>query len=211
MIIRTDTGVKTWKDLRKRNTIAAVAGTAGFDNVALNMYKSLLKFNLKIVAGYKGSSATTFAVEQGEVEANCNNWLLYSSKVPHWFTGDKPFARAIVQLGVFLDPDVPKSVPLLSDLVNDPLDKAAIEFVSVAGLLGRGLVVPPKTSKSNIAMLRAAYDGMNSDADFKAELLKKRLRLITAKGADIQRIVNRAINEASPQVVARARKLIFNK
>ncbi|MDA1326408.1 MAG: hypothetical protein O3C34_16905 [Proteobacteria bacterium] len=211
MIIRTDTGVKTWKDLRNRNTIAAVAGTAGFDNVALNMYKSLLKFNLKIVAGYKGSSATTFAVEQGEVEANCNNWLLYSSKVPHWFTGDKPFARAIVQLGVFLDPDVPKSVPLLSDLVSDPLDKAAIEFVSVAGLLGRGLVVPPKTSKSTIAMLRAAYDGMNSDADFKAELQKKRLRLITAKGADIQKIVNRAINEASPQVVARARKLIFNK
>ena len=211
MIIRSDTGVKSWKDLRGRNTIAAAAGTAGFDFVAMNLYRSLLKFNLKIVTGYKGSTATTFAVEQGEAEANCNNWLAYSSKVPQWFKGDKPFARAVVQLGVFRDPDLPESVPLLSDLVSNPKDKAAVDFASVAGLLGRGLVVPPKTSKATISMLRAAYDKMNVDGDFRAELKKKRLRLIAANGAEIQKIVNKAINEASPEVVAHARTLILRK
>jgi tripartite-type tricarboxylate transporter receptor subunit TctC len=211
MIIRSDTGVKSWKDLRGRNTIAAAAGTAGFDFVAMNLYRSLLKFNLKIVTGYKGSTATTFAVEQGEAEANCNNWLAYSSKVPQWFKGDKPFARAVVQLGVFRDPDLPESVPLLSDLVSNPKDRAAVDFASVAGLLGRGLVVPPKTSKTTISMLRAAYDKMNVDGDFRAELKKKRLRLIAANGAEIQKIVNKAINEASPEVVAHARTLILRK
>ena len=211
MIIRSDTGVKSWKDLRGRNTIAAAAGTAGFDFVAMNLYRSLLKFNLKIVTGYKGSTATTFAVEQGEAEANCNNWLAYSSKVPQWFKGDKPFARAVVQLGVFRDPDLPESVPLLSDLVSNPKDKAAVDFASVAGLLGRGLVVPPKTPKATISMLRAAYDKMNVDGDFRAELKKKRLRLIAANGAEIQKIVNKAINEASPEVVAHARTLILRK
>ena len=211
MIIRSDTGVKSWKDLRGRNTIAAAAGTAGFDFVAMNLYRSLLKFNLKIVTGYKGSTATTFAVEQGEAEANCNNWLAYSSKVPQWFKGDKPFARAVVQLGVFRDPDLPESVPLLSDLVSNPKDRAAVDFASVAGLLGRGLVVPPKTPKATISMLRAAYDKMNVDGDFRAELKKKRLRLIAANGAEIQKIVNKAINEASPEVVAHARTLILRK
>jgi len=211
MIIRSDTGVKSWKDLRGRNTIAAAAGTAGFDFVAMNLYRSLLKFNLKIVTGYKGSTATTFAVEQGEAEANCNNWLAYSSKVPQWFKGDKPFARAVIQLGVFRDPDLPESVPLLSDLVSNPKDKAAVDFASVAGLLGRGLVVPPKTPKATISMLRAAYDKMNVDGDFRAELKKKRLRLIAANGAEIQKIVNKAINEASPEVVAHARTLILRK
>jgi len=163
------------------------------------------------VTGYKGSTATTFAVEQGEAEANCNNWLAYSSKVPQWFKGDKPFARAVVQLGVFRDPDLPESVPLLSDLVSNPKDKAAVDFASVAGLLGRGLVVPPKTSKTTISMLRAAYDKMNVDGDFRAELKKKRLRLIAANGAEIQKIVNKAINEASPEVVAHARTLILRK
>ena len=211
MIIRSDTGVKSWKDLRGRNTIAAAAGTAGFDFVAMNLYRSLLKFDLKIVTGYKGSTATTFAVEQGEAEANCNNWLAYSSKVPQWFKGDKPFARAVIQLGVFRDPDLPESVPLLSDLVSNPKDRAAVDFASVAGLLGRGLVVPPKTPKATISMLRAAYDKMNVDGDFRAELKKKRLRLIAANGAEIQKIVNKAINEASPEVVAHARSLILRK
>ena len=211
MIIRSDTGVKSWKDLRGRNTIAAAAGTAGFDFVAMNLYRSLLKFDLKIVTGYKGSTATTFAVEQGEAEANCNNWLAYSSKVPQWFKGDKPFARAVVQLGVFRDPDLPESVPLLSDLVSNPKDKAAVDFASVAGLLGRGLVVPPKTPKATISMLRAAYDKMNVDGGFRAELKKKRLRLIAANGAEIQKIVNKAVNEASPEVVAHARTLILRK
>ena len=211
MIIRSDTGVKSWKDLRGRNTIAAAAGTAGFDFVAMNLYRSLLKFDLKIVTGYTGSTATTFAVEQGEAEANCNNWLAYSSKVPQWFKGDKPFARAVIQLGVFRDPDLPESVPLLSDLVSNPKDKAAVDFASVAGLLGRGLVVPPKTSKATISMLRAAYDKMNVDGDFRAELKKKKLRLIAANGAEIQKIVNKAVNEASPEVVAHARTLILRK
>jgi tripartite-type tricarboxylate transporter receptor subunit TctC len=211
MIIRSKTGVKSWKDLKNRKTISAAAGTSGFDYVAMNLFKNLLKFDLKIVTGYGGSTATTFAVEQGEVEANCNNWLAYSSKVPHWFTGDNPFARPVLQLGIFRDPDLPKSVPLLTDLVTDPLDKAAVDFASVAGILGRGLVVPPNTSKATISMLRAAYEKMNGDSPFKAELKKKRLRLITAKGGEIQAIVNKAINEATPQVVARARKLIFNK
>ena len=139
------------------------------------------------------------------------NWLAWSAKVPHWFTGDNPFARPVLQLGIFRDPDLPKSVPLLTDLVTDPLDKAAVDFASVAGILGRGLVVPPNTSKATISMLRAAYEKMNGDSPFKAELKKKRLRLITAKGGEIQAIVNKAINEATPQVVARARKLIFNK
>lgn len=211
LIIRSDTGVKSWKDLNNRKTIAAAAGTSGFDYVAMSLFRNLLKFDLKIVTGYGGSTATTFAVEQGEVEANCNNWLAYSSKVPQWFTGKKQFARAVLQLGIFRDPDLPEDVPLLTDLVSDPMDKAAVDFASVAGILGRGLVVPPNTSKGTISMLRAAYDKMNVDGPFKAELKKKRLRLITAKGTEIQKIVNKAVSEATPQVVARARQLIFGK
>lgn len=211
MIMRTDTGIKSWKDLRTRKNIVSAGGTAGFDYVALKLFKSLLKFDLKVVTGYKGSTATTFAVEQGEVEGNANNWLAYSSKVPQWFTGNKQFARAVVQLGVFRDPDLPSNVPLLSDLVTDPDDKAAVDFISVAGLLGRGLVVPPRTPKTVTSMLRGAYDKMNLDSAFKAELKKKRLRLITAKGPEIEKMVSKAINQASPAVVAHARKLVFGK
>lgn len=209
LIIRSDTGVKTWKDMLKRESIGAATGKSSFGYITQRMMSSLLGFKLKTVTGYKGSAATTFAVERGEAELNCNNWLAYSSKVPHWFTGDKPFARALLQVGVFRDPDLPEDVPLLSSLVKDPLDKAAVEFVGVAGLLGRGLVLPPKAPKQAVKTLRSAYDKMNADPAFVAELKKRHLRLIAAQGAEIQKIVVEALDKASPKVVARARKLIF--
>lgn len=211
IIIRSDTGVKTWKDMAKRESIGAATGKASFGYITQSLVASLLGAKIKIVQGYKGSSATTFAVEQGEAELNANNWLTYASKVPQWFKGDKQFARVIVQLGVYRDPDVPKGVPLLSNLVTDPQDKAVVDFVGVAGLLGRGLVLPPKSSSKLVSTLRASYDKMNADPAFEAELKKRGLRLIASNGETIQKIVKKAVESASPQVVARARTLIYGK
>ena len=211
IIIRSDTGVSSWKDMLKRESIGAATGKASFGYITQKLSSSLLGFKLKVVQGYKGSAATTFAVERGEAELNANNWLTYASKVPQWFKGDKPFARVVVQLGVYRDPDVPKGVPLLSNLVTDPMDKAAVEFVGVAGLLGRGLVLPPKASSASIKLLRASYDKMNADPTFEASLKKRHLRLIASNGETIQKIVKQAVESASPAVVAHARKLIFGK
>jgi len=211
LIVRSDTGVRTWHDLLKRKSIASSAGASSFGHIVQTVMSNVLGFQMKNISGYKGSAASTFAVEQGESEMNCNNWLTYSSKVPQWFKGDKPFARAVLQLGVFADPEVPKSVPLLSTLVKDPMDKAAIAFMGVAGLLGRGLVLPPKAPGHAVTTLRASYDAMNADPDFAAALKKRSLRLIPSTGAEIQKIVNQAIDEAKPEVVARARMLIREK
>lgn len=211
IIVRTDTGVKSWKDMRNRESIGAATGKASFGYITQSLASSLLGAKIKIVQGYKGSAATTFAVERGEAELNANNWLTYASKVPQWFKGDKPFARVVVQLGVYRDPDVPKGVPLLSNLVTKPMDKAAVEFVGVAGLLGRGLVLPPKASGASVKLLRASYDRMNADPAFEAGLKKRSLRLIASDGETIQKIVKKAVESASPAVVAHARKLIYGK
>jgi len=211
LIVRSDTGVKTWKDLLKRSSIASSAGASSFGHISQTVMSNVLGFKMKTISGYKGSAASTFAVERGESEMNCNNWLTYSSKVPQWFTGEKPFARAVLQLGVFADPALPKSVPLVSTLISDPMDKAAIAFMGVAGLLGRGLVLPPKAPDHAVKTLRAAYDKMNADTDFAAALKKRTLRLIPSTGAEIQKIVNQSIEEAKPEVVARARQLIREK
>ncbi len=211
LIIRSDTGVRTWQDMKKRSSIGAATGKGSFGYIIQRLVASVLDLKLKVVTGYKGSAATTFAVERGEAELNANNWLTYASKVPQWFKGDKPFARAVVQVGVYRDPDVPKNVPLLAELAKDPLDKAAVRFIGVAGLLGRGLVLPPKAPRHAVKTLRAAYDRMNADPAFEGELKKRYLRLIAATGAQIQKTVNDAITTASPEVVARARKLVFGK
>ena len=139
------------------------------------------------------------------------NWLAWGSKVPHWFTGDKPFARTVMQIGFWRDPDVSKDVPMLSDLVTSKEDKAVVAFIASLGALGRGLALPPGASPEIVTTLRAAYDAMNADPVFAADLKKRRLRLIPSKGADIQKVVEDAVNNATPAVVARASKMVYGK
>ncbi|MEE2721370.1 MAG: tripartite tricarboxylate transporter substrate-binding protein [Pseudomonadota bacterium] len=209
MVVRTDTGVTKLDDLKSKQIIGSTSGknSSGYLNPML--LRGLFGYKIKMVTGYKGSSKSIFAMEQGESQMAAFNWLAWASKVPHWFTGDKPFARAIAQIGIFRDPDLPKSVPMVNELVSDPLDKKAVGFLSVAGLLGRGLALPPGVDKGTIKVLRAAYDKMNADPAFAAELKKRKLRLIPSTGAAIQKVVNDSVTNASPEVVTHARKLIF--
>jgi tripartite-type tricarboxylate transporter receptor subunit TctC len=211
MVVRTDTGVKSWKDMQTIPIIASTSGKNSIGYIIPKLAAELLGLKIKIVTGYKGSSRSILAMEQGESSSASFNWLAWSSKVPQWFTGDKPFAKPVLQVGIFRDPDLPADVPMLGDLVSDPMDKAVVRFIAVAGLLGRGLALPPGVPKSAVATLRAAYDKMNADSAFATTLEKRRLRLMASSGARIQDVVNQALAEASPAVVARASKLVFGR
>ena len=173
------------------------------------LIRGLFGYKIKMVTGYKGSSKSIFAIEQGESQMAAFNWLAWASKVPHWFTGDKPFARVIAQVGIFRDPDLPKSVPMVNDLVTEEMDKKAVGFLSVAGLLGRGPALPPGVDQGMVKMLRAAYDKMNADPAFAAELEKAQAASDPVdRGADPEGR-ERSVDNASPEVVKHARKLIF--
>ena len=93
----------------------------------------------------------------------------------------------------------------------DVMDRKAVDFIKVLGLLGRGLAVPPGTPNDTVTTLRAAYDKMNLDPAFSKALKKRLLRLIPSTGAEIEKIVAKALDASSPAVVAHARKLIYGR
>ncbi len=209
LVIRSDTGVNTVADLKNKPIVAGASGKNSTGYIGPRLAAGLLGWDIKMTTGYKGSSKTIFSVEQGETQMAMYNWLAWSSKVPHWFKGDKPFGKAILQIGIWRDPDVPKSVPMLSELVTDPDDKAVVAFVASLGALGRGLAMPPGVPSDAVEVLRKGYDAMNADPAFEKELKKRKLRLIPATGAQIEKIVGDSIKGATPAVVKKARKLIF--
>jgi tripartite-type tricarboxylate transporter receptor subunit TctC len=209
IVIRTDSGIKSVSDMKKIKTIASVTGPASSTFLFISLAGGLLNWKTQIVAGYKGSSRAIFAIEQGETQMTAPNWLAWSSKVPHWFKGNPPFAKAILQNGFEPDPDL-DGVPMLTDLIS-PKDRPLALFLASAGPLGRGLVLPPGAPKRLVAPLRAAYDRMNKSKKFLSELKKRKLRLIPTSGADIQKMVAETIKSASPDVIKRARKIIFRK
>ncbi|MEX2453468.1 MAG: tripartite tricarboxylate transporter substrate-binding protein [Rhodospirillaceae bacterium] len=207
MAVRSDSGVKTWKDMVGKELIGSSSGQ-DTSFIGSNLANGLLGTNIRVISGYKGSKAAMFAIEQGESQLSMYNWLAWNS-VSHWLEGDKPFARVVLQLGGSKDPDIPADVPLMSDLVEKDEDRKIVDFIASLGVLGRGLALPPGVPDDIVATLRTAYDKMNADPAFAADLTKRKLRLIPSKGADIQARVQAAVDGATPEIVARASEMIY--
>jgi hypothetical protein len=180
-------------------------GSTGF--MIPKFVNAMLGTKMKVISGYKGSSKTGLAVEQGEVNGAAFNWLFWKSKYERWFKGDSPHARAILQVGHFNDPDLP-NVPMLGDLVSAE-HKPIVSFIGALGLIGRGLAVPEGTSMDKVKILRTAFNNMVADPEFVADTKKRKLRVIAAKGEEIDKVISDSVNGAKPAIVAAARKMIL--
>tara|TARA_R110000787_G_scaffold6681_8_gene23106 strand:+ start:1589 stop:2638 length:1050 start_codon:yes stop_codon:yes gene_type:complete len=207
IVARSDSGVTDIKSWKGRSLIGSTSGKNSNGYLAPKMVMETLGLKGKVVTGYKGSSKSILAIEQGESQMAGFNWLAWASKVPHWFKGDKPFAKPIIQIGHFPDPDI-KGVPNLGDLVA-PKYKKAVSFLASSGPLGRGLAAPPGVPDDLISALRSAYDGMNADKAYKTALASRKLRLMATDGATLQKIVERSMTETTPEVIKQVRQLIF--
>ncbi len=207
VVLRADTGITKWQDLKTKQVIMGSTGRGSTGFMIPKIINGLLGTKMKVISGYKGSSKTGLAVEQGEVNGAAFNWLFWKSKYERWFKQDPPHARAIMQFGHFNDPDLP-GVPMVSDLVS-PDKRAITSFVGALGLIGRGLAVPEGTPMDKVRILRTAFNKMVADPAFIADTKKRKLRVIAAKGEEIQKVINDSVNGARPEVVAAVRKFVL--
>ncbi len=209
VVLRTDTGITDWKQLKNKQVIMGATGRGSTAFLIPNLTNGLTGTKMKVISGYKGSSKTGLAVEQGEVNGAAFNWLFWKSKYERWFKASPPFARAILQVGHFKDPDLP-NVPMLRDQVTGEA-RQIVQFVGALGLIGRGLAAPAGTPPARIAELRAAFAKMVSDPKFIADTTKRKLRVIAASGATVQKVVSDTLAKASPELVRAAQKAILGK
>ena len=209
LVLRSDTGITKWDQLKNNKVILGATGLASTGYMFPKLANGMLNTKLKVITGYKGSSKTGLAVEQGEVKGAAFNWLFWRSKYERWFKGDKPHARAILQIGLQADPDLP-NVPMVTELVSAE-NKPIADFFAVTGLLGRGLAVPAGTPMDKVKILRTAFDNMVVDPVFIADVKKRKLRVIATKGEAIQKVIADALSGANPAVVAKAQEYINAK
>lgn len=207
LVVRSDTGVKKWEDLRNISVPMGSTGLASTSSIMPGLVNNMLGTKMKIVTGYKGSSKTGLSVEQGETRGSAFNWLFWKSKYENWFQGDTPYARAILQLGHVKDPEL-SNVPMMSDIV-DPKYKPVLKFIGSLGLIGRGLAAPPGTPEGAIKVMQTAWEKMMKDPAFIADANKRKLRVVPTDAATIQKVVNEAITNSSPEVVKQASMLAY--
>lgn len=206
VVLRSDTGITKWDQLKNKQVIMGSTGRGSTGFLIPKFANGMLGTKMKVISGYKGSSKTGLAVEQGEVNGAAFNWLFWKSKYERWFKGDKPHARALLQVGHIVDPDLP-DVPMMKDLVSAE-HKPIAAFVGLLGLIGRGLAVPEGTPMDKVKILRAAFSKMVADPVFIADTKKRKLRVIAATGEEIDKVIDDAVAGAKPEIVAAAQKLI---
>jgi tripartite-type tricarboxylate transporter receptor subunit TctC len=204
--LRGDAGIETVNDLKTKQIIMGSTGKGSQTFLMPMLANGVFGAQFKIVSGYKGSRKAQLAMEQGEVQGVSLTWLSWKSAKEKWFK--EGFAKAVVQIGVTKEKELP-NVPMLSDLVSGE-DKKIVNFMASMGPIGRGLAVPPGVQQDRIDFLRAAFAKTVADPNFAADAEKRKLRVISASGAEIQGIVTDSL-KVSDKTVERARSLIFGK
>jgi hypothetical protein len=82
-------------------------------------------------------------------------------------------------------PEIPQ-VRLVRNLLTDPVQKQALDFILARELLGRPFIAPPDVPADRVKALREAFVKTMKDADFLADAEKRQaeINLVTAEEVD---------------------------
>lgn len=180
--------LEAWKAAKEPVKFGAsgLAGDISYDTPKVLAHS--LGLPLRLVTGHKGLPEMKLAIQRGELAGMCQS--LETANIvwgDAYKTGE---VQIIVQTGAAKDPAIPE-VPLAREVVatdeGRQLLKAGIELP--AQIL-RMLVLPPRTPKDRVDLLRKAFNETLKDTEFLADAKKVRMEVNPVPGADVERIAN---------------------
>ncbi|CAN0160523.1 unnamed protein product, partial [Discosporangium mesarthrocarpum] len=78
MVVRTDSGITKLSDMKSKQIIGSTSGKNSSGYINPMLIRGLFGYKIKMVTGYKGSSKSIFAMEQGESQMAAFNWLAWA-------------------------------------------------------------------------------------------------------------------------------------
>jgi len=207
--LRTDTGLKFAKDIRGKRLAIGYTNRTDMSYIIPKLMRDIVKTDIRLVPGLKTARKTIGEMEKNAHAGAAFDWLTWNTIVPHWFKKTGYFAIPLVQVGYHRDPLL-KKLPMLHEVTNKQ-DQSLVKLVSTPGAIGYSLLLPPRSPKNALKVLRTAFDKMVKDKQFIGEIRKQRLRLLPTSGLRIQNLVNDAVKTASTTHKARLRSIIFAK
>src|SRR5260370_4289298 len=132
------TGIKSWDDMMKRKEFL-VGTTAKGSNAYVNgaILRKLFNAPVRQIAGYPGSNEQRLALQRGELEGNCGSW---SAMPQDWVVHDR--FNALVRFSPKRPPDIPQSVPFISDLATTREQKDLLPVLNTSPQLGSPFIAP---------------------------------------------------------------------
>jgi hypothetical protein len=188
-------------------TVIGASG-AGADSDAFPIVlRNLFHLPMRVVTGYPGGADVNLAMERGEVDGRCGwSWTSIVSRNREWLNEKR--IRITLQIALAKHEDLP-DVPLITDLVSDPRQAAALKLIVSRQGIARPFAAPPAVPPERIEALREAFDATMRDPDFIAEMRSQALDVRPLSGAAVQALM-RDIYASPPDVVKLARDILVD-
>jgi tripartite-type tricarboxylate transporter receptor subunit TctC len=209
MVVWHTTPFKSVSDVRKASKVrTGASGPTTSYGVYPRLMNATMGTNIQVVMGYSGTSDITLALERGEIEA-MTGWDFSSvaSRKGQWLKDKK--IRILVQFAKKRHPQMP-DVPLASELTTSKLNRDVLELIAARQEIGRPYIAPPGVPAEAITPLRTSFMAMMKDPTFLADAKKSRIEIMPSDHKEALGSVKAAF-AASPDVVARARSILFVK
>jgi tripartite-type tricarboxylate transporter receptor subunit TctC len=205
VMISPATPVRSMEDARKREVIiGATAATGGNLFVVPKLTKELAGAKFKIVLGYRGAADMDLAIANGELQGRGGSWNDWKQLYPDWAKHDN--IVPLVLTGMTRDREAP-DLPLLRELVSDPVDREVVDFFSQTDLFARSFALPPGTPQQAVDLLRVSFAAAVKDEQLRADLTRGRWSLETRDWHQMEQAANDTLNVA-PDVVARMKEVL---
>ena len=191
--------IKTLRDLSAKPStmgITSVNDVPAYRIKAMNRY---LRTQIKLISGYPSARDFVLASERGETDGGASTYIGLSQLFSSYLKEKK--LNLLVQFAASRNADMP-DVPSLLELTDDPQVREIFHHLVSNDEIGRSLFTTPNVPPARLALLRAAFQKMIADPEFRAEAEALKLPLAPKSGEEMQKIVAEEL-EISPSVKAK--------
>lgn len=198
------TDVDKWLASKQIVKFGGSASGSGTDDIP-NILKAMIGLPLQLVAGYKGTADIRLAFNSGEISGVSNSWQ--STKSTWSKELDAGELIPVMQATLRPYPELGK-LPMALDFAKTAEAKKLIQTViRVHGPSVRPYVLPPKTPRDRVQILRKAFMDTMKDPEFLAEAKKANLDVNPEDGAVLERNV-KEILALEPTLISKLKVIL---
>ena len=197
--------VKTLDDVRKTELLVPGTGAGADSEIIPRAYNNLAGTKFKIISGYRDTAEAALLLESGELQGIAYwSWSAVMSLKPDWIRDKK--INILFQTGTGEVPGVP-GVARIRDVVKDPTDKKALEFLLAREIIGRPFVAPPGIPADRAKALRDAFAATMKDPEFLKDATRGNVEVSLVGFEEVDAILKEAA-ASPPAVIARVKAIL---
>ena len=196
--------VEKWLAVKTAPRMGATApGTGGHD--VSRILNTTLGLPMQMVLGYKSTGDMRVAMERGELNGLCTGWESFKSLWKQSIdSGDLIMVlQALPQPHADL-PKVPLGISFAKTAEARELIQVGIHNVTA---ISRPFILPPRTPKERVQLLRKAFMATMNDVEFRADAEKSNLDLSPLSGEELEKNIH-ALLKANPSLLAKLKQIV---